>query len=409
MTLLMGSTLVQVIPFILLPILQKWFYSPTQFGELALYTSLTMLLAQVAGFKYEFAIVQANTEREAENVFSGTLLIIIMFTLVVAVAFNFFSLFSGHLFGVSEIAPYFYLIPFSVLFFSGFETFNYWNNRQKRYKQIAAAKITKTLAAETAKFDLAYYHNAVKGLVIGRVLGEFAAFILLIQRFIVNDWKHFHFSSLHEIMKSLKIHYRFPLFTMPSVFVGNLINLVFLSLFTSYFGAAKAGVIGISVIYISVAFGLIAQSFSQVFYKELNETKGKKELLKLYLGNAKYLIIISFMAVVAIQLIPSQWVAYLLGDQWIDLMPTLKVLIFSYAVSFVSSSLSFIYMRVNKQKQMLVFDIMHLVMVSASIYFAYQYYGTFMATLISYTIAQVAYYSFAFLIAIVFIKNMKDS
>ena len=36
MMLLSGSALAQVIPFLLLPILQKWFYSPAQFGELAL-------------------------------------------------------------------------------------------------------------------------------------------------------------------------------------------------------------------------------------------------------------------------------------------------------------------------------------------------------------------------------------
>ncbi len=273
---------------------------------------------------------------------------------------------------------------------------------------MASVKIVKTLSAETAKLDLAYYHNSPKGLVIGRVIGEFVSFLLLVQLFIVHDFKKFHLSSLKEIFASLKLHYRFPLFTMPSVFVGNLINLVFIALFTAYFGAAKAGVIGISVVYVSVAFGLISQAFSQVFYKELNDTKGKEQILKLYLGNAKYLFLISFAAVIFVQLIPSQRVASLLGEQWIDLMPTLKIIVFSYAVSFVSSSLSFIYMRVNKQKQMLVFDILHLVLIAAAIYFGYHTYGTFEATLISYTVAQVAYYLFAMLIAIVFIKNMKE-
>jgi PST family polysaccharide transporter len=195
---------------------------------------------------------------------------------------------------------------------------------------------------------------------------------------------------------------------MPSVFVGNLINLIFIGLFTSYFGASKAGIIGISVVYVSVAFGLISQSFSQVFYKELSDIKGKGQLLKLYLGNAKYLFFISVGAVIFVQIIPSDWVAMLLGEKWIDLMPTLKILVFSYAVSFISSSLSFIYMRVNKQKQMLIYDVIHLIMIVSSIYFGFHYFGTFRATLISYTIAQVIYYIFTFSIAIVFIKNMKE-
>jgi O-antigen/teichoic acid export membrane protein len=408
MMLLSGSALAQVIPFILLPILQKWFYSPAQFGELALYTSLTMLLAQVAGFKYEFAIVKAETKSEAENVFIGAFVITLLFSLLSAVVFIGFPIFASKLFGVEDIKSYFYLIPFSIFFFSGFEILNYWNNRQKKYKRIASAKVIKTLTAETGKVDLSYYHNAYKGLVIGRVLGEFASFTFLATKFIIHDWKKIKISSFKQIIKSLKLNYRFPLFTMPSVFVGNLINLIFIGLFTAYFGTSKAGVIGISVVYVSVAFGLISQSFSQVFYKELSDTKGKESLLRLYLGNAKYLILVSIAAVLFVQIIPSEWLAKLLGAKWIDLMPTLKILVFSYAISFITSSLSFIYMRVNKQKQMLIFDLIHMAMVFASIYFGYHYFGTFRATLISYTIAQVIYYTFAFLIAIYFIKKLKD-
>jgi len=408
MTLLSGSAIAQLIPFLVLPILQKWFYDPSHFGELALYTSVTMLLAQVAGMKYEFAIVNAKSRSEAENVFVGAMVITLVFSIIVGFAFMVFPNQMAQIMGAAKIQNYFYLIPFSVLFFSSFETLNYWNNRQKKYKRIAVAKVAKTLSAETAKLDMGYYKFAGNGLIIGRVIGEFISALLLFKHFIVNDLKSFHFSSFSNILDSLKQNYRFPLFTMPSVFVGNLINLVFIGLFMKYFGAEKAGVIGISVVYISVAFGLISQSFSQVFYKELSVTKGKTALLKLYLGNAKYLILISIFAVGFVQLIPSSWVAGLLGEKWIDLMPTLKILVFSYAISFITSSLSFIYMRVNKQKQMLIYDIIHLVMVTASIYIGFHYFGTFKATLISYTIAQLIYYSFAFSIAIVFIKNMEE-
>jgi O-antigen/teichoic acid export membrane protein len=408
MTLLSGSALAQLIPFLILPVLQKWFYSPAQFGELALYTSVTMLLAQVAALKYEFAIIKSDTEREAENVFTGAVSISLIVTFIAGIAFLLFPGFTGRLFGVEEIRSYFYLIPLSIFFFSNFETLNYWNNRKKIYRRIAVGKVVKTTAAETSKLGLGYYKSVSNGLIFGRLAGEFVSFLYLASRFVLNDLRKFHLSTPKEVWTSLKKHYRFPLFTMPSVFVGNLINLVFIGMFTSYFGASTAGIIGISVGEGSVAFGLLSQSFSQVFYKELSDVKGKNQLLSLYLGNAKYLVMVSAVALVFVQIIPSAWVSELLGAEWIELMPTLKILVFSYAVSFISSSLSFIYMRVNKQKQMLLYDIMHLLMVSASIYFGYSWFGTFRATLISYTIAQMIYYTFTFVIAIVFIKNMDE-
>jgi len=408
LTLLSGSALAQLIPFLVLPILQKWFYTPAQFGELALYTSVSMLLAQVASMKFEFAIVNAKKQSEAENVFIGALIIALIFSFITAIAFLIFDDFIANLFNAYKIKSYFYLVPFSVFFFSSFETLNYWNNRKKKYKRIAIAKVSKTLTAESTKFGLGYFNLLANGLVVGRVVGEILSSLYLFIQFMVNDIKSFHLSSFMEIIKDLKLNYRFPLFTMPSVLLGNLINLVFIGLFSLYFGMEKTGVIGISVVYVSVAFGLISQSFSQVFYKELSDTQGKEALLKLYLGNAKYLVIISLLAVVFVQIIPSQWVVFLLGDKWIDLMPTLKILVFSYAVAFISSSLSFIYMRVNKQKQMLVFDIIHLILISIAIYGGYHYFGSFEATLIVYTIAQVIYYSFALGIAVLFIKNMKE-
>jgi len=408
MTLLSGSALAQFIPFLILPILQKWFFSPAQFGELALYTSVSMLLAQVAGFKYEFAIVKTDNQNDAENLFVGAFTITVIVSFIAAILFNVFPVFAGKLFGVSEIENYFFIIPFSIFLYSSFEILNYWNNRNKNYKRIATGKVVKTLTAESTKLSIGYWNLSSMGLVYGRLVGEFWSFAYMFFRFIRNDAKSFHLSKKDDILKTLKKYYHFPAFTMPSVFVRNTINLVFISLFATYFGTTKVGIIGISVVYVATAFGLISQSFAQVFYKKLSETKGSKALLRLYLGNAKYLLIVSILAIAFVQVVPSQWVASILGEKWIDLMPTLKILVFSYGIAFITSSLSFIYMRVNKQKQMLIFDIVHLVMVASSIYIGYHYFGSFRATLISYTIAQVIYYSFAFGIAIYFIKRVDE-
>ncbi len=408
MTLLSGSALAQLIPFLILPVLQKWFYTPAQFGELALYTSVSMLLAQVAGFKYEFAIVKAEEQSDAENLFIGAISTTIIVSLTALLLFNFLPVFAGKLFGVSEISQYFILIPLSIFFYSSFEILNYWHNRKKFYKNIASGKVVKTLTAESTKLFIGYESLTKMGLVIGRVMGEFWSFAYMFSRFMKYDRKTFKIRSRKEILITLKKFYHFPAFTMPSVFIGNLINLVFIGMFTKYFGTSQAGVIGISVVYVATAFGLISQSFSQVFYKKLSDTKGSQALKKLYLGNAKYLLLISISAIVFVQLIPSNWVAQILGEKWVDLMPTLKILVFSYAVAFITSSLSFIYMRVSKQKQMLYFDIVHLIMVASSIYISYNYFGTFRATLISYTIAQVIYYIFAFSLAIHFINKVDE-
>jgi len=408
LTLLSGSALAQLIPFLVLPILQKWFYTPAQFGELALYTSVSMLLAQVAGFKYEFAIVKAEKQSDAENLLVGAMSITVLVSLTALLFFNFFPDFAGRLFGVTAINRYFILIPFSIFLFSSFEILNYWHNRKKFYKYIATGKVVKTLTAETTKLTFGIEKINNMGLIIGRVIGEFWSFSFMFYSFIKHDRKTFNLRSSKEILHTLRKFYHFPAFTMPSVFIGNLINLVFIGLFTKYFGTSQAGIIGISVVYVVTAFGLISQSFSQVFYKKLSDTKGRKALRSLYLGNAKYLLLISIAAVIFVQLIPLEWVVLILGDKWSELLPTLKILVYSYAITFITSSLSFIYMRLNRQKQMLIFDLIHLIMVAGAIYGGFHYFGTFKATLISYTIAQIIFYSFTFALAIIFIEKSEE-
>lgn len=405
-TLLSASMLAQAIPFIILPILQKWFFSPEDFGKLAIYASVSTLLASVAAFKYELAIVNAKSQKEASNIFYGSIFIVLVFSFITTIVFNLFKSQLSIWLGVESIQSYLTLLNLSIIFLGLFEVFNYWNNRKKSFKTIAAAKVSKSIAAEGSKLGFGY-SNILGGLIYGRIVGEFISMMYLVVKFFIYDFKNFTKSRNREILNTLKKYYRFPLFTMPSVFVGNFIYVIFFALFNKYFGEAKTGIIGISVTYVYAAFALLSASFSQVFLKEIHDIKGRDNLLKVYLKNAKLLALLSLFVTVFVLIIPSDWVVYLLGDKWNDMMPTLKILVFGFAVSFVTSSLSFIYIRLDKQKLMLIFDIFHLLLVWASITWAYNYFGTFKETLIVYTIAQVVYYVIAFIAAILFIKRSK--
>ena len=403
-TLLSASVLAQAVPFLLLPILQKWFFSPSDFGVLAIYTSVSLLLAGIASFKYELAIVNADTNSEAQHLLWGASLIAVAFSLFIALSIFIFGSSFSEIFDTKELGNSIFLIPFSVLFVGFTEILNYWNNRKKAFKIIAGSKITKSVFAESSKLSLGKLALS-NGLIFGRIIGEFGALMFLVINFAKNDIKTISKLNWQNVITTLKKHYRFPMFSMPSVFVGNFINVIFIGLFTKYFGTESAGIIGVSVIYIAVAFGIMSQAFSQVFFKEIHQQKNNKALLKFYLQNAGILSSIALVAIVVINLLPSTSISYILGNQWSDMIPTIKILVFAYGIQFVTSSLSYIYIRLNKQRTMLVFDILHLALVWGSIVISFNHYGTFHSAIISYTIAQVLYYSIAFVAAIVFIHK----
>ena len=73
----------------------------------------------------------------------------------------------------------------------------------------------------------------------------------------------------------------------------------------------------------------------------------------------------------------------------------------------MSSSLSFIYLRLQRQRLMLIMDALHVAMIYAGFHAGRLYDGTALSALWGFTYAQVAFYLMAIGLAIVFIKTSK--
>ena len=160
---------------------------------------------------------------------------------------------------------------------------------------------------------------------------------------------------------------------------------------------------------LSAGFGVVAISFSQVFYSKVSDTRTIKELLQLYKRFAKNLALVALFPVCLVYVLPVSWVVYLLGDEWGDLMPIARIMVLWLAVWFVASSLSFVYMRLGKQRAMLVYDFLHLILIVIGFFSAYFLSATVESALWGFTIAQIVFYVFVIYIAIYFIKSADES
>lgn len=395
----------QLIPFLTLPLLQKYFYSPENFGLLSVYASFSLMFVKFSTFSYEFAIIKKENKNEALSVLKGASQILIantsFITLILFVLFCFFK----DNFYVKTLGSFIFLVPVTMLFFGGHQILRYWFNWGKKYSTIGSSMIIKSMTAESLKILQGLIGLTNYGLILGRNIGEFFSFIFLFIPFINNDYNTLKKIKQKEIFKELKKNYKFPLYTMPSGIKGTLINVIFITLFVKYFGINKGGIIGISLSYTGAAFGIISQSFSQVFYKKINELKNT-ELLKNLKKNTLLLSVFSLFSILIVQAIPNQIVITLIGKNWIDLLPVIKVLIFSTCFSFISSSLSFVYIRVNRQKEMLFFDVFHILLIYFSILIGYNFTNDFMGTLTYYVIAQSIFYSFSTFLSFYFIQKL---
>ncbi|MFT4524129.1 MAG: lipopolysaccharide exporter [Bacteroidia bacterium] len=397
-----GSFVGQLIPFLTLPILTR-FYEPDDFGTLTIFVTIYTLIGAVSTLKLEFALVGIKDESEARLTVKLIFRILIVVAVVVSIvtstswAANNFNM-------IAELGWAAYLLGPAVLVFGMLETFNYWFNRVGSYGRLASYRIVQNAAAEGGKFGLAFSALQSVGLPLGRFMGEVVTTISHSWKFIKSAEPGLQPSALKP--KDLLVkHKKFPLFSTPSVLLGKLVLFVQVSLFLHFFGKEVVGHIGVVMSFMGAALAMVSRSFSQVFFKHISDIKDVASIRKEYFKNLRILILIGASVIGVSWIVPASWVTMLLGPKWDVLMPFARVMSIWLAISFVSAAQSFIYIRMGKQKVMMFFDALHVLMVIASIYIGFEVTGTAIGTTWSYTIAQACFYIFTTVYAIRIIKE----
>ncbi|MDF2436736.1 MAG: O-antigen translocase [Bacteroidota bacterium] len=404
-----GSALSQVIPFIALPILQKYFFTPSDFGILAVFISFCELFANIACLKLEYGIVLQKQLKDAVNLAYGALRIswlMALLSLILIVVFK--DRIAAH-FDEPRMENYLFLLPLYIIFVGFNDIMSYWSNKKKEFSVLSTSKVIQTFSAESIKLISGLLKFNFLGLLLGRVIGFGASSLYFLGRFLKTDRKALRLLNTKHSNELIKKNRQFIFFTTPSVFTGSLINALYLNLFLHYFGKETVGMIGVSMTYLAAGLGVISVSFSQVFYSKIAETHSKAEILSMYKRFSKNLFLISLVPLLFVYLIPTSLVVYFLGEKWSELMVIARVMVIWLCVWFVSSSLSFIYMRLGKQKQMLMYDLLHLIIVGAGFYIAYFIKPTVYSALWGFTIAQVAFYLFIIYVAIRFIHKADEN
>ena len=123
-TVAIGVVLSQLIPFVLLPVLQRYYYAPEDFGLLVLYVSLSDLVIAVSTLKYEYAIVNVKKVADAFNLLILSLFSVFTFTFLTVVALLILFLFFPDLILIDRMGGWAFLLPVSVFSLGIFQAIN---------------------------------------------------------------------------------------------------------------------------------------------------------------------------------------------------------------------------------------------------------------------------------------------
>jgi hypothetical protein len=308
--------------------------------------------------------------------------------------------------GLHELGVSIFLMPFVVLSMGCVQLTSYWFNARKDYERIAQGKFVQTATGEGVKMAAGFAGLNFSGLIVGRTGGYGLAAL-------IQFWKYKKEAAVVERrifskLELLKQHKSYVLYTTPSVFVGAFINFLYIELFVQNFGAVSAGMVSVAMTYVGAGLGMVAASISQVYYGTIASIHDRKTMLSLYGKFLGRLTLMSAGMTAMVWLMPASWVVGVLGPEWNDLIVYCRVISVWLGVWFVSSSLSFIFLRLQRQREMLLLDAAHVVIVYAGFHIGKAKGGDAFSALWGFTAAQVLSYLIAILLALTFIKISKS-
>ncbi len=390
LTLMTGTTIAQAIPIIISPILAR-IYSPDDFGILALYLSIMLIISIFATGRYELALPLAKVTVEANNLLGIVFIISLTISLLMIIVLMIFSnIFLNYL--SNNFLNLLYIMPLNIIFMGIFNGIQYWLNQQENFKQIVYNKIILNIFIASFQILIGFSIHTINGLVLGYIMGYIFVFFYIVYTFRNIIFSVFKTISLRK-MKFILIKYReFPLVNTFHSLSDKIQSDGVVFLITYKFTFAVLGLYSMAVRSTTIPAGLIGNAVGQVvfskFSKIYNDTQDiESEVLsiikKLFLFSTPLFIILFFM-------LPSLF-SFFFGEKWEEAGIYAQILLPYIYLNFIVSPVSNVPLIVKKIKSYFKFsfigNIITIVVFAISIYL----YDSFIVSLSLFSLCRTLY------------------
>ena len=278
----LGSITGQIILITISPILTR-IYTPENFGNLSIFTSVCVIVGVFVTGKYEHAIILPKEDEEGINILAlGSLLSlgsgILLFLILIVYFFG----------STREIFPkiqffWIYSIPITSIF-AGLNTcLVYWLVRKEKYREQSIYNFTQAVSISFFNLLLGLIGFTRLGLELSYTLALIASFITLI--FLVKkttlSFMQIRSTTLKDIIKVGKRYSNFPKFYIWSQLLSTIIQHITPIIFASIYSTTLVGLFSLAnriirLPIIIISNSISAQETSEKFLKNICDYKTEK-------------------------------------------------------------------------------------------------------------------------------------
>lgn len=388
-TLVGGTAFAQAVMVLALPVLTR-LYTPEQFSVLAVYVSLLGILSVIACLRFEIAIPLPERDEDAASLLvlavgSGLILSLLTGGLVL--------LHGGGLanrFGISELSSYLWMVPVGMWMASAYAATQYWATRKKNFTRIARTRIVQATGGVGVQTGAGLLGAGSIGLLTGHLVSSGAGFLSLGHQFWRQDrslLRHVNLASLRKV--GIK-YQRFPKYATIEAFANSAGSQLPVIVIAALAIGPEAGFLLLATRVMAAPMALIGSSYGQAYlaHAPTHLREGRLDaftenvlegLLKIGVGP------LLFMGIVATPVI-----AILFGEEWVRTGELILWLTPWCVLKFLSSPVSMVMHVKQRQRVMLLMQLLGLVMRLLAIWLAFKFAPIYMAE--SFAVAAAVFY-----------------
>lgn len=304
-----GRAGAQVVALLSYPLLARW-YSPAQFGEFALFSSILSILLVGASGRYEEALVLSRRPKQANKIFQLSQLYLLGFVLLLSLSLLFPPVQVYFLKRENLSSTFYLLIPLLVLCGGYWQIVQNWLIRHQQFTKLSLAVFLQRLLIFSGAAAAVFFSWSTNGLMLGLVMGCIFIFLLGLA---------FQRQKIRTPLKQLTAvadNYRdFPLYSVPTVLVHLFIfhlPVLWLSFFDTN---ANAGNYSMAFTLLMVPITALRISFIDVFYQRMAQSDDR-ERIALFIRYSKSYGLLLVPGMFLLMIFGQDLLPLVLGQDW---------------------------------------------------------------------------------------------
>ena len=364
-----GTIIAQLVSILLQPILRR-LYSPESFGILSAYMSIIGMIVILCSLRYDDTIVLPKSDKESINLVGLSLFISFCFNLLI---FILVLILGGKIKSFLNLPVNFpvkilYIIPAGAFLFSIYQSLNSWLIRKKKYISVSVNKLVRRSTEGSAQILFAFL-KSFNGLIYSDIIGQTAnAATAAIQS--KKYGLNFNLLSIAKLKYVLRKYSEFPKFNLLPAFMSSCSYLLPPIFIVKFFSPETAGFFDLSKLLLSIPMALIASAISNVLLQRISERYNRKESFMSEIKPILYIVLfIAVAEIAAIMLFGEELFKIVFGSQWITSGKISKIMVWSFALNFIASSFTSIFVSMRRIKTYSIWQFIYFISILSLLLF----------------------------------------